>query len=127
MVIVGSCQAPLITSACTDSMQEEKWGILERFRVRPGHGSTIEESQPGLFSTQMRLRAELLPLGAYVLGPFRMEDETGSWWTVCWQFPDRESATALHRILEDEAWNVHVETRLLEGPKFDPMQLLPGF
>lgn len=114
-------------TACQDSMQEEKWGILERFRIRPGHEGIVEKDHPGLYAAQMRLKGELLPKGAHVLGPFRLEDETGTWWTVLWQFPDRKSATTLRSIVDDESWSTHVETRLLEGPKFDPMQLLPGF
>ncbi len=112
-------------------MQEEKWGILERFRVRKEWKGRVEQEHPGLFHEQMRKRASLLPQDVHVLGPFLLsQPETegqAPFWTVLWQFPSKEMALQLLSILQDPAWEECVETELIQGPKFDPLDLLPGF
>jgi len=112
-------------------MQEEKWGVLERFRVRPQWRGRVAKERPGLFEEQMRRRAELLPQDVHVLGPFLLEgpgeEDASPTWTVLWQFPTQEKAEELMAILQDPAWTECVETWLVQGPKFDPLALLPGF
>ncbi len=112
-------------------MQEEKWGVLERFRVRRNWKDRVEREYPGLFHDQMRRRASLLPQDVHVLGPFLLDPpeskDEAPYWTVLWQFPTKEMALQLMPILEDSAWTECVETELIQGPKFDPNDLLPGF
>lgn len=108
-------------------MHEDKWGVLERFRVRPQWRGRVLREDPGLLARAVTARTGLMQGGAHLLGPFLLRFEGEDWWTLLWQFPRREDARALRALCEDAAWNRYVETRLVEGWKHDPVDGLPGF
>jgi hypothetical protein len=108
-------------------MQEEKCGVILRFRVKPEWHGRIREEVPGLFERFVSAHAELME-GRDVLGPFLVEDDpTGGWLTITWQFPDREAASRLLQLWEDPPWSPYIEGTLEHGYKHEPEGGLPGF
>lgn len=108
-------------------MWESKWGVLERFRVRPEWRDRVLASDPEFFTRAFAARMTLLERGAFVLGPFAIDGPDGSWWTVLWQLPTLAIAEELERLVADPQWTRCVESRLERGQKFDPQAPLPGF
>lgn len=104
-------------------MREEKWGILERFRIRHEYENAVPAGLLRRFVTQ-----RLAALGdGYVLGPFELHEQNGTWWTLLWEFETRDDAKGLLEQLDDERWNQYVETRVSQGFKYLPDDGLPGF
>lgn len=108
-------------------MREDKWGVLERFTVRPEWSGRVLAEQPDFLQRLIDRHGPLIAAGAHVLGPFEMEHEGRDWWTLLWQFPDREASRALHAILADEDIARVLQVELVEGHKHDPGDGLPGF
>ncbi len=109
-------------------MREQKWGVVERFRVRARWRNRIGTVHPDLLATQMMLRARLVDTGAHVIGPFLSgDDEAAGWLTIAWQFHSAEQAEPLRTLWRIAAWQECVEMQIEEGPKWDPFDRLPGF
>lgn len=108
-------------------MWESKWGVLERFRVRPEWRGRVLAEDPELLTRTFAARATLLEGGAFVLGPFAITADDGTWWTVLWQFPSLAEAERFERMAADPQWTRCVESRLARGQKFDPQAPLPDF
>ena len=106
---------------------EEKWGVLERFRVRPEWKDRVLDEDPAFLTRLVEQRAPLVDGGAFILGPFLLPHRDGEWWTALWQFPNRDAADALRRAHEEPRWRDYLESELFEGSKYDPAFGLPGF
>ncbi len=104
-----------------------KWGVVERFRVRPQWRGRVEAQVPGLLANAARAREALLSAGAWAMGPYFLRWSDGEWWTVVWQFPSPEAAEGLRALVRDPSWSRFVEEESAEGPEFDPSKGLPGF
>ena len=108
-------------------IDEEKWGVLERFRVRTAWADRVASERPGLLASHIARRTEMMAAGAHALGPFELPADDGAWLMILWQFPSREAAADLLAMCREPEWEECVEHHLLEGHKHDPRYPLPGF
>jgi hypothetical protein len=109
-------------------MREQKWGVIEQFRVRARWRDRVATAHPDLLAKQMAQRARLVEGGAHAIGPFLAgDDESAGWLTIAWQFPSAERAEPLRALWQAADWRECIEMQVEEGPKWDPFDRLPGF
>ena len=112
-------------------MQEDKWCVLERFRVREAWRDRVLSERPELFPTFISRHMHLMEVAACALGPFLISsddsDSNSGWLSMAWEFSDRQAASELLALWEDPEFVECLEVRFEQGHKHEPNGGLPGF